>query len=469
MKDFANMTHAERMSALTRELNSSSGVAKADKILELIKHELLDIHSMRDRMAARRQGQIAPAPAMPFNATEPGADPKRQIGRNEHQAADWNVANLIHRYKTDERSAYKKLRFRTREHYDSMLRRIGADCGEKKMADLKAEDIQGFYDGWSLSGASMAHAIMGMFRMLMNFGVTIIEDEECARLSGVLHNMRFKMLKPRDNERLTADQITAIIDKARKMSLYSVALTQAFQADCMLGQRDCIGEWIPESEPAGDSDIHHDGMKWLRGIRWEEVDGNMILHHVTSKRQEEIDINLNKAPLVLAQLRFSYLSTDRKSLPKSGPIIVEEGSGLPYKGWQFRRAWRQVADAAGIPYHIKNMDIRTDGADTATTNGFNFSAEANSPAHVTETTLRRKSGPRLSALSERVIQMSKQYLTGKKGPIATAEIFQFLIEDGGIEFPEDWKTPQYRVHGILHRSRQFRSHGKAGWSMEKGQ
>ena len=44
----------------------------------------------------------------------------------------------------------------------------------------------------------------------------------------------------------------------------------------MLRQKDVIGEWVPRSEP-GPSDIwNSDGEKWLRGLRWQEIDGNLI-------------------------------------------------------------------------------------------------------------------------------------------------------------------------------------------------
>src|SRR4051812_5895425 len=68
-KDPANMTHTERMSWLASELHSASGVPKADKVLELIKHEWLDVLAIRD-MAARRTGDSSPAPTMPAPVLE---------------------------------------------------------------------------------------------------------------------------------------------------------------------------------------------------------------------------------------------------------------------------------------------------------------------------------------------------------------------------------------------------------------
>jgi hypothetical protein len=40
------------------------------------------------------------------------------------------------------------------------------------------------------------------------------------------------------------------------------------------------------------------------------------------------------------------------------PVIVYEDSKLPYHGHQFRRMWRIIADKAGAPKTVKNLDSR---------------------------------------------------------------------------------------------------------------
>jgi hypothetical protein len=44
------------------------------------------------------------------------------------------VSDLIQSYRTDPASPYKALRFRTREHYDSLLRRIDGDLGAHEVS-----------------------------------------------------------------------------------------------------------------------------------------------------------------------------------------------------------------------------------------------------------------------------------------------------------------------------------------------
>ena len=53
--------------------------------------------------------------------------------------------------------------------------------------------------------------------------------------------------------------------------------------------------------------------------------------------------------------------------PASGPVVICEWSGIPWTSHEFRRWWRKVADACGIPKTVYNMDSRErrTGADTA--------------------------------------------------------------------------------------------------------
>jgi hypothetical protein len=167
---------------------------------------------------------------------------------------------------------------------------------------------------------------------------------------------------PALTRRLTAAQAIAIRAKAHEMGRPSIALAQAFQFELMLRQKDVIGEWVPLAEP-GISAVQADGLKWLRGIRWEEIDSNMILTHVTSKRQKEIIVSLINAPMVIAKLK------DKISHLFQGPVIVSEFDRLPWTAPEFRRWWRLVANACGVPKAVRNMDSRAGAITEATAAG----------------------------------------------------------------------------------------------------
>lgn len=268
-----------------------------------------------------------------------------------------NVRSLIACYEEDKDSSYKKLEYKTRENYASLTRRIYKDMGELPLESIKARDLLRVHEKWVEPNepgdepkTAMGHSLIGMFRTLVNFGATILESEECERLASVLHKMKFKMGRPR-GERITFEQADAVRAMAHTMGLHSLALAQAFQFECILRQKDVIGEWVPVSEK-GVSEIVSGNSKWMKGIRWEEIDENLTLRHITSKRKKLVEPSLRNAPMVMEE--FARIG----EMPKSGPVIVSELTSIPWTAVEFRRQWRKVARACGIPDVVKNMDSR---------------------------------------------------------------------------------------------------------------
>lgn len=51
---------------------------------------------------------------------------------------------------------------------------------------------------------------------------------------------------------------------------------------------------------------------------------------------------------------------------RNGPVIVSEATGLPYRVRHLAAVWRRVADAAGVPRTVWNMDSRAGGVTEAT-------------------------------------------------------------------------------------------------------
>jgi hypothetical protein len=140
---------------------------------------------------------------------------------------------------------------------------------------------------------------------------------------------------------------------AHEMEKPSIALAQAFFSDCdELEQKDILGEWVPKSEP-GESDVTTEKDKWIRGIRWEEIDADFVLRHQTSREGKTIEINLRAtAHRVMSELNRLDV------IPRSGPIIVSEITNRPYAYDSFRLYWRKVAVAAGLPKDVRVMGTR---------------------------------------------------------------------------------------------------------------
>ena len=291
----------------------------------------------------------------------------------------------MHCYRTDADSPYQKNRYHVRQNRDSMLKRIVAKHGDTPLSEIKARVLLAWHKEWSVEGKrlSTGSAFIDQLRALFSFGATLLEDPNCERLCGVMHKMRFQGAKPRSVS-VTAEYATAIRVKAREhFGWYSLALGQAFQFDCTLRQKDVVGELVPLSEPGVSAVIMRGNqtrrnpqgtdLKWLRGIVWQEIDDNLILRHVTSKKQKMVEIDLKLAAMVLEEFQIlvgkeplivtdpvtKKVTVNRHLLPASGPIIINDVTGLPWTGNEYRRKWRLVANACGVPKNVWNMDSRS--------------------------------------------------------------------------------------------------------------
>lgn len=269
--------------------------------------------------------------------------------------AEKNLSALIAAYKTDPLSPYHKGRHCTRRFYDTLLRRIDRDHGHVLVGAIKARDLLEWHHSWVGPEGKhpMAHALMGMLRTITGYGSAMLDNEECRVVKGHLSYLRFQMGKPRAVF-LSTEQVIKICNVAHDMGYHSIAFAQALQNATGFRQKDVIGEWVPDTEPVTGI-VHHNGMKWLRGLVWEEMDAQLKLNHVTSKKQKPRPTDLRLAPLVMRE----FARIPDSVILAGGPMVLDERYGLPYNANRFRRVWRKVADAAGIPKEIRNMDTRS--------------------------------------------------------------------------------------------------------------
>jgi hypothetical protein len=285
-----------------------------------------------------------------------------------------NLTSLIHCYRTDSASPYAKNRYHVRQSRDSMLKRIAKRHGEVKISEIKARLLLTWHEDWSSGGLHLATAssFVRQLRACFSFGATLLEDPECERLCSVMTKMRFPGTTARGVS-VTYEYATAIIKTAHDhFGWPSIGLGQALQFEGTLRQKDVIGEWVPLAEPGMSATIARD-VKWLRGVVWQEIDDKLILRHITSKKQKLTEIDLKLAPMVLAEFQFiaggeplvvvdeitKKVTVNRGLLPASGPIVICDTTGLPWTGNEYRRKWRLVANKAGVPLNIWNMDSRS--------------------------------------------------------------------------------------------------------------
>lgn len=308
-------------------------------------------------------------------------------GIKEQGIYDKTWGSLVLCYQTDPDSTYHAKRYATRQHYDTLCRRIVKDCGTIRIADTDARQLKRWHEGWSAGGkVAMGHAMIGMLRTITTFGSTMLKCPDCRSIRSDLHDMRVAAGKPRE-EHLSAEQADLICAHAHTMSepyRHSVALAQAFQFDGTMRQKDIIGEWVPLDEPGPLSEIISGNMKWVRGIRFEEIDEHLILRHVTSKRDKLLTVDLTLCPMAMKELALMFSRGEelrREHLPATGPLIVNEQTGMPYTSPNFRAAWREIARACGIPDDIRNMDSRSGAITEALEAGAPMDAVRKSATH----------------------------------------------------------------------------------------
>ncbi|WP_398480949.1 hypothetical protein [Tardiphaga sp.] len=298
------------------------------------------------------------------------------------------IRDLINAYQTDPDSTYHALTYKSRKQVESIMRRVLEACGGDLLSEMNARTMKQVYEKlrWPTGKEgkeriATAHAGMTHIRLMLSFGATYEiekaprnQQSECARLREIMSGMRFELVKAR-KQTVTLRQCEQLIAKAHELGLHSIALAQAMQFDLRSRQKDIIGEWVPLSEP-GVSSIVRRGRKWLRGIRWEEINSDLILEHVTSKTGKLMKRDLKLYPMTMAEL--ARIPAERRY----GPVVVSDGTGRPWKQNNFRLRWREVADAVGIPKEVFNMDTRAGGiTETIKATGGNLEAARKEADH----------------------------------------------------------------------------------------
>lgn len=349
---------------------------------------------------------------------------------------DGTLAALIEIYRTDTDSPYRELRHQARMAYDSNCGILTRAIGKSELAHINFRQLKRWYTDFrsprepdGRERVARAHGLMSMLRCVFGFGAAL-EYAHCGRIKAILSEMRFTNVAAR-TEQITAEQAIAIRRRAHEVGRPSIALAQAIQFELMLRQKDVIGEWVPVDEP-GLSDVVSHGKKWLGGLRWREVSPDLILTHRISKsvrgRAAVADRNAGKIesydlreyPMIMEEMHalpgsnFDLSGGDRAGsdvarsmdsciagrigrgdarhaigavATRSGPLVIDERTGLPWPTNAFGRHWRRIATAVGVPATAQNRDSRA-GAVTeasAATEDFDAIREHASHSHASMT------------------------------------------------------------------------------------
>lgn len=312
-----------------------------------------------------------------MNLAELADDPVALIARCDALNADmqiWMMTNgaikrrwdgtfraLLELYQTDPQSPYRTaLKRGTVKAYTIYLRKMIASIGDLWVHETDGRDVMEWFAEWrqgkngkdQLPAACTAMAVL---KAAVSFGIVCRKDGVKA-FQDVLAELTFP--KPRGREHApTAEHIIAARLAAHKNGAPRRALLYALQFETTARQWDFIGIWHPMSDKRV-SGVIAKGEKWV-GPHWSDIDANLILTIKPTKTENttevEITYDLSACPMVVEEL------ANFPQAMRTGPLIFNEQTGIPYRGTRLVECWRKDYDLAGIPPEIWNRDTRAGG------------------------------------------------------------------------------------------------------------
>ena len=270
---------------------------------------------------------------------------------------DGSIGSLCNQFQIHDASPYKlRAKWNTQRLYDQCIKIICNTVGARALRELLGPDFTRWHTKWGDPSAegrprrlTRAKHCMDTVRRVVSFGVTLGYADR-ARADGILGKMRFQMPKSRLSK-LTLEQVGKIRSAAHDIGLGSIALAQTIQFELAMRQKDVIGEWVPREGASGG--ITHKNTFWTGGMVWSDIDADMILRKTHVKTGFTVEHDLGLYPDILHEIDLVDPSR------RVGPMIISEATGEPYKHRTFTQTWRRVADVAGLPKGVWNMDSRS--------------------------------------------------------------------------------------------------------------
>jgi len=261
---------------------------------------------------------------------------------------DGTIASLISCYRRDPSSPYQGLKHTSRQRdYEPSLRMIEAHVGERAVGALRGSDFKRWYENWLKRGQRTAHGAIRKVRAILSYGVAE-KLPGCQEAREILAVMKFAAPKPR-KVALTYEWAQAIVAEAIRRGAYSLALTQALQWDSGLRRIHIIGEWQPGADGSGG--VIRGGSRWI-GPTVADIDQDGVFRPSNISGNKAAPAHdLSGYPMVQAVLA-------QMALPKFGPLIVNENTGLPYWNREYTKLWRTIAKEVGVPDDVWSMDTR---------------------------------------------------------------------------------------------------------------
>lgn len=296
-----------------------------------------------------------------------------RVGLRGHVAAfDGTFGQIVQKYLTDKDSTFFLLRPGSRHPCEFYAKRLINEKGDRRVDAITGVDLRRWHEQWSDGGRKLAASKMMRAVLDAAIAFTIMSSKPgspelraATELRTILKTASRKLPNPKRRESvLTAGDVVRLRAAAHDGGRPSCALVYALVFETTLRLWDVIGQWWPMDAP-GISDVvmtPHTSMKetkkWF-GLRWDDIDADLVLRFVPSKTSAKtglaVTFPLTRAPMVMEELL--HWPADKRT----GPVIVYEGTGLPYSGNYFGESWRKDREAAGLPSAVWARDLRASG------------------------------------------------------------------------------------------------------------
>jgi hypothetical protein len=301
---------------------------------------------------------------------------------------DGSVLSLCRIYQERPQSRFHKVKRNTRKTYGDSLKIIERTVGQRQIRNLTILDVQHWYDEWRRppeegkpERIDRAHDAVAMFRTALRFGAAL-RFQGCRQLNDELAMVKFEKGGAREEE-ITYAQAVAFIRTALELGRKGVlpeerarymAIGVSAQFELLLRQKDIIGEWSP-ARPDVKNTICFGSEMWTGFFTWDRIPGwRWRLKTSKSKYRAAAEFDLTNYSLLFPLL---------ESVPheqRTGAVVKGE-HGLPVRERSYRKWFRQIARAAGIPDNVWSMDSRAGGATEAEESGADLEAIQDALTH----------------------------------------------------------------------------------------
>lgn len=306
------------------------------------------------------------------------AEPEPAADEQLVDAYDGTMQAAIALYRGHSLSPFNEVKANTRRTYNESLKVLEATIAKRLIRNLTVVDAKRWYKLWRAPAAAggperidRAHDAISMVRQVVGWGASL-GKKDCAQFAKRLGKNRFEKGSGREEE-MTYPQAVAFVRMALELSERGVipadrglhmGIGVAAQFELCLRQTDIIGEWTAAVLETPHATYDGAGEMWLGPFRWDNVPG-WRFRLKTSKTRAASGFNLADYPLLFPLL---------ERVPPQARVgaIVKGEHDLPVRARSYRKWFREIARAAGIPDQVWSMDSRAGAATEADLAGVDF-------------------------------------------------------------------------------------------------